>query len=74
MPEISKPPRVAMDVNGAVPSHGVYAIFARNAAAIEGLYSILMERGLARALEGVAPTLASGHVRCYERFLEAIRV
>jgi hypothetical protein len=71
IPEIAKVPRVAIDRSGAIPSHGIYAIFAPNGK-IDTLYEQLVEGGLARALEGIAPKIKGGYVRCYKRFLEQI--
>lgn len=71
IPEIAKVPRVAMDRSGAVPSHGLYAIFAPDGA-IDALYEQLSDGRLAHALEGVSPKIKGGYVRCYKRFLEQI--
>lgn len=73
VPEIAKEPRVALDRRGFVPSHGVYAIFPP-AADVEGIYEALRDGGLGRGLEGIAPTLKNGYVRCYKRFLSAVRI
>jgi hypothetical protein len=75
IPELAKTPRVAFDASGAVPSHGVYAIVtARPDADLAALYSQLEDGGLSRALQGRAPRVKGGYVRCYKRFLEAIEV
>ena len=68
VPEIAKIPRVAIDRSGAIPSHGVYAIFAPDDN-IDALYSRLRDGGLAHALQGVSPKIKGGYVRCYKRFL-----
>jgi hypothetical protein len=73
IPEIAKIPRVAIDYSGAIPSHGVYAIFSPGQK-IESLYSQLADGGLARALQGIAPRIKGGYVRCYKRFLAQIRL
>ena len=73
VPELAKIPRVAVDRSGAVPSHGVYAIFARDDQ-VEDIYEKLRDGRLARALEGIAPKVKGGYVRCYRRFLSMIRV
>ena len=73
VPEIAKKPRVALDRNGFVPSHGVYAIFPPEGE-VEMIYAALSDGGLARGLEGIAPTLKNGYVRCYKRFLSAVRI
>lgn len=73
IPELAKVPRIAIDRSGAIPSHGVYAIFAGDQQ-IEALYGSLSNGGLARALEGIAPKVKGGFVRCYKRFLNEIRV
>jgi hypothetical protein len=71
LPEMAKMPRVAIDVSGAIPSHGVYAIFAPDDD-VEKLYESLRNGGLAKALEGIAPKVKGGYVRCYRRFLEQV--
>ena len=73
VPELAKSPRVAFDRSGAVPSHGVYAIFAP-ADRIEHIYNTLRDGGLARALDGIAPRLKGNYTRCYKRFLSRIRI
>ena len=72
VPELSKVPRVAIDKSGAIPSHGVYAVFGPSAAAQDDLYAHWRDGGLARALEGFAPKVKGGYVRCYKRFLDAL--
>ncbi|HEX5931740.1 MAG TPA: hypothetical protein VFY74_08350 [Methyloceanibacter sp.] len=47
IPELAKIPRVAPDTSGAIPSHGVYAIFAPNND-LEALLARLANGGLAR--------------------------
>ena len=73
VPELAKIPRVAIDRSGAVPSHGVYAIFAPHDR-IEDLYEILRNGGLMRALAGIAPRLKGNYTRCYKRFLLRVRI
>lgn len=73
VPELAKVPRVAIDRSGAVPSHGVYAIFAPGDR-VDELYDDLRDGRLARALEGIAPRLKGNYVRCYKRFLSRVRV
>ena len=68
VPEIAKVPRLAIDRFGAIPSHGVYAIFAPDDN-VDALYEKLRDGGLARALEGISPKVKGGYVRCYKRFL-----
>ena len=68
VPEIAKIPRVAIDRSGAIPSHGVYAIFAPDDD-VDALYSRLRDGGLAHALQGVSPRIKGGYIRCYKRFL-----
>ena len=71
--ELAKVPRVAVDRSGSVPSHGVYAIFVCDDR-IEAIYDKLRDGRLARALDGIAPKVKGGYVRCYRRFLSMIRV
>jgi hypothetical protein len=73
VPELAKVPRIALDRSGAIPSHGVYAIFAVDND-IEPIYNKLRAGGLARALEGLAPKVKGGYYRCYRRFLEKISI
>ncbi len=71
VPELAKVPRLALDESGAIPSHGVYAIF-RPDGDLGDLYELLRDGGLAQALDGIAPQVKGGFVRCYKRFLERI--
>ncbi len=73
VPEIAKIPRVAIDRSGAIPSHGVYAIFAEDGD-VERIYGRLRDGKLARALAPIAPKVKGGYTRCYRRFLAAMRV
>jgi hypothetical protein len=68
LPEIAKIPRIAIDRSGAIPSHGVYAIFAPDDDVIK-IYDRLRDGKLATALSHVAPKIGSDFVRCYKRFL-----
>jgi hypothetical protein len=68
VPELASIPRVAIDESGAVPSHGVYAIFAPDDD-VARIYEKLKGGKLAAALEGIAPRVNGGFVRCYKRFL-----
>jgi len=73
LPELAKLPRLAIDRSGAIPSHGVYAIFAPNDE-VETLYDMLRDGKLAQSLEGLAPKVKGGYLRCYKRFLLTIRL
>jgi hypothetical protein len=73
LPEIAKIPRVAIDLSGAVPSHGVYAIFAGDDDVMR-IYEKLKNGKLASALSNIAPKIGSDFVRCYKRFLMLARV
>jgi hypothetical protein len=73
VPELAKVPRVAIDRTGAIPSHGVYAIFAPDDD-VETLYEKLRDGKLAKALDGIAPKVKGGYTRCYRRFLSMITV
>ena len=68
IPEVAKSPRVAIDLTGAIPSHGIYAILADNAD-IEEIYSYLRDGKLARAIAPIAPKVKGRYTRCYRRFL-----
>lgn len=72
IPELAKVPRVTIDRSGAIPSHGVYAIFAPDDD-VESLYEKLGNGKLATALDGIAPKVKGGYVRCYKRFLLKMR-
>ncbi len=71
VPELAKTPRVALDGTGAIPAHGVYAIFAPDDD-LAALAAMLADGGLARLLDGKAPKISNGYVRCYGRFLSAL--
>ncbi len=73
IPEIAKFPRVAIDRSGAVPSHGIYAIFSRSLD-IEDIYSRLRDGKLAKALAPIAPKVKGRYTRCYRRFLALMKV
>ena len=73
VPELAKVPRLAIDRTGAIPSHGVYAIFAPDDD-VDALYEKLRDGRLARALEGIAPKVKGEYVRCYKRFLLKIAI
>lgn len=73
VPELAKTPRVAIDRSGAIPSHGIYAIFAPDDN-VEALYEKLRDGKLAAALDGIAPKVKGGYVRCYRRFLLMARL
>jgi hypothetical protein len=73
IPELAKVPRIAIDLSGAIPSHGVYAVFAANDD-VQKIFELLANGKLARALEGIAPWVKGNYVRCYKRFLNQIVV
>ena len=73
VPELAKIPRIAVDRSGAIPSHGIYAIFAPHDR-VEELYAKLCDGRLARALTGIAPKIKGGYIRCYRRFLSRVRI
>ena len=73
VPELAKVPRLAIDRSGAIPSHGVYAIFAPDDD-IDALYEKLRDGSLARALEKISPRVNGGYFRCYKRFLSEITI
>ena len=73
VPELAKVPRVTIDRSGAIPSHGVYAIFALDDD-VDGLYKKLRDGRLAAALNGIAPKVKGDYVRCYRRFLLMVRL
>ena len=73
IPGLAKVPRVAIDRSGAIPSHGVYAVFPPPDE-VDAVYARLGEGKLAAALEGIAPKLKRGYVRCYKHFLAKIEL
>ena len=73
VPELARVPRLAIDDTGAIPSHGVYAIFVPGDD-VQALYEILRDGKLAAALDSIAPRVNGGHLRCYRRFLLKIRL
>ena len=73
VPELAKPPRLAIDRTGVVPSHGVYSIFASDDD-VEALYEKLRDGKLAQALKGLSPKVRGGYWRCYKRFLSVIHL
>ncbi len=73
VPELAKVPRLAIDRSGAIPSHGVYAIFAPNDD-VDTLYKELCGGKLAEALKNIAPKVKGGYIRCYKRFLLMVRI
>jgi len=73
VPELAKVPRLAVDRSGAVPSHGVYAIFAPDDDVLT-LYRKLADGKLAAELNRLAPRVRGGYLRCYRHFLLMVRV
>ncbi len=73
IPGLAKVPRVAIDRSAAIPSHGVYAVFPPPER-VDAIYTRLSGGKLAAALEGIAPKLKRGYVRCYKHFLAKVRV
>ena len=73
IPDIAKTPRVAVDRTGAVPSHGIYAIFSHSLD-IEDVYDRLRDGKLAKALAPIAPKVKGRYTRCYRRFLAMITI
>ena len=73
VPELARVPRIAIDRSGAVPSHGVYAIFAPDDD-VAALYRKLANGTLVDELNRVAPKVKGEYLRCYRRFLLMVRV
>ena len=73
IPEVAESPRVAIDLTGAIPSHGIYSIFAHGTD-IEEIYDRLRDGKLARALAPIAPKIRGRHTRCYRRFLAMMEI
>ena len=70
LPEMARLPRCAIDESGAIPSHGLYAIFVDDND-VHRVYERLRDGRLARALDPVAPRVKGGHMRCYKRILNS---
>lgn len=68
VPELAKRPRIAMDVNGRIPSHGVYAIFPGEWP-IVALHAVLASGVLGATLHAIAPKVNSQCLRSYKKFL-----
>jgi hypothetical protein len=73
IPELAKVPRITIDRSGAIPAHGVYAVFAPNDD-VDSIYQQLRDGGLATALKDLSPKVKGGYVRCYAKFLLEVRV
>lgn len=74
VPELAKVPRFALDISGAIPSHGVYAVFGPSPQALDELMMHWAEGGLAASLAGRVPQVKGGYYRCYKRFLDQLEV
>jgi hypothetical protein len=75
IPELSKVPRMALDCSGAIPSHGLYAITARDPGAdLANLYDRLADGRLKALLEGRAPKVKGEYWRCYKSILKELRL
>ena len=68
LPEMAKEPRVIIDADGHVPSHGVYAIFPPDGDIIR-LHKVLADGILQTSLRAIAPRVKGGAFRCYKKFL-----
>jgi hypothetical protein len=73
VPELARKPRCAIDRSGAIPAHGVYAIFAHDDN-VDRVYAGLKSGRLGRAIRKIAPQVNGGYWRCYKRFLSMIRI
>ena len=73
IPEVAKTPRLAVDLSGSIPSHGLYAIFCKDGQ-VRHIYDRLKDGKLSDLLAPIAPTIKGGYRRCYRRFLERIEI
>lgn len=73
VPELAKVPRLALDTSGAIPSHGVYAIFSPDDD-LSILFRLLRDGGLLARLDLTAPRIKGGYYRCYRHFLDRILI
>lgn len=71
VPEVSKSPQATLDLSGAVPSHGIYAIFAPDDD-FSVLQAMFSDGGLEKRLRQIAPKTKGNYLRCYKRFLDRI--
>jgi adenine-specific DNA-methyltransferase len=75
IPELSKVPRIAVDRSGAIPSHGIYSIVAKDPTAdLKDLHDRLAAGRLERLLEGKAPKVKGEYWRCYKSILKELRL
>lgn len=75
VPELSKTPRLALDMSGAVPAHGLYSIQAGDAdMELAELAAKLGNGYFAREMSKLAPKASGGYVRCYKRFIERLLI
>ena len=71
VPELTNNPRIAIDRNGMIPSHGIYAIFAPDDN-VDLLYALISGEVLSTTLRAIAPRAKSGSYRCYKRILSKV--
>ena len=74
IPELSKSPVAMFDTSGAIPSHGIYAILAKEPGAdLAALNRRLSGVGLRNMLAGRAPKVKGEYWRCYKSILKELR-
>lgn len=71
IPEMTKAPRIVIEREGIIPSHGVYAIFAPDDD-VDRLYRALSMGVLTTTLRAIAPRTKGGAMRCYKRILSRV--
>lgn len=73
VPELSRRVRVAIDRNGMIPSHGMYAIFPGEWPP-DVLRAVLASGVLGATLNAIAPRVNGGYIRCYKKFLMRVPI
>jgi hypothetical protein len=71
MPEIIHSPRIALDGDGLLPSHGIYAIFS-DVWPLPVLRDLMASGVFGLVMECIAPRLNGNYKRCYKRFLSRL--
>ena len=71
LPEIVRIPRIALDDDGYLPSHGIYAIFS-DVWPLPVLRDLMASGVFGLVMECIAPRLNGNYKRCYKRFLSRV--
>lgn len=71
LPEIMRSPRLALDADGHIPAHGIYAVFS-DVWPVSLLRDLLAAGVFGLTMECIAPRLHGDYKRCYKRFLSRV--